>query len=129
MNGQQRSSDKKDYSTLNLIHQVQVLENYRGHERILFMRPFANTYFGYLDNDFFGYTVPTEGPDRTYWLMEAKEAVDYYLDHFNIFFRIPNLEWSAFYSSDTYRPYIVALKFKHDQLVKKENGNKDKTTE
>jgi hypothetical protein len=121
MNGQQRDSggnSKQNYSKINLIKSIVELKDYRGHKRILFLRPFSNTYMGYLGTEFFGYTMP-EGNTK-YWLMDPEEAVDYYLD--NIPFKYPSLEYDTFYSKPMYRPFVTALKFKLD----KSNGNKTK---
>lgn len=120
MNGQQRDSgNRQDYSKINLVKSIIELKNYRGHKRILFIRPFSNTYMGYLDNDFFGYTVQ-EGKQQL-WLMDPEEAIDHYID--NIPFKYPSLEYDTFYSKPMYRPYMNALKLKFD------NGNKTKIKE
>lgn len=100
---------EQDYSKLNLIKQIQVLENYRGYKKILFIRQSPNTYLGYLDNEFFGYELPA-GTETKYWFMEAKEAVDYYLD--KTFFHIPTIEYDTFIKIKDCYPYITALKYK-----------------
>jgi hypothetical protein len=115
MNGQQRSREQ-DYSKINPVKSIEEIKDYRGYKRILFLRPFSNTYLGYLDNSFFGFTVREE--DNKHWLMDAKEAVDYYLD--NTFFHNSGLEYSTFFSKPIYRGYLNALKLKFD------NGNKTK---
>lgn len=117
MNGQQRDGGKTDYSKLNIVKSIIELKNYRGYKKILFLRPFSNSYIGYLDENFFGYTVP-EGQDTSHWLMEPKEAIDYYLD--NTFFQNPTLEYDIFVSKPMFRPYVNALQLKFD------NGNKTK---
>ena len=110
MNGQSRQ--QKSYYNINPLRQIQTLENYRGYSKILFIRPFMNTYLGYLDNDFFGFIVSEkqQGDQQKYYLMEAKEAIDYYLDR--TFFHNSELEYDTFYSRTEYRPYCTALKFK-----------------
>lgn len=115
MNDQTRSAPP-DYSKINPIKQVKTIENYRGYKKILFLRPFANTYLGYLDDDFFGFTV-RKGDDKNmkYWLMEPQQAVDYYLDR--TFFHNPVLEYDTFRARPEYHMYLNALK-----LVKE--GNK-----
>jgi hypothetical protein len=112
MNGQQRGSREQDFSKINPIKSIQELKDYRGYKRILFLRPFANTYMGYLDDEFFGYTVrDQDGVSR--WGMEAKEAIDYYLD--KTFFHNPSLEWSTFMAKPLYRGYVNALRLKFDK--------------
>ena len=119
MNGQQRDGGKTDYSKLNLVKSIIELKNYRGFKKILFLRPFSNTYMGYLGDEFFAFTVP-EGENNTkYWLMEPKEAIDHYLD--KTFFHNPSLEYNTFISKPLFRPYVNALRLKFD------NGNKIKT--
>jgi len=119
MNGQQRDGGKTDYSKLNLVKSIIELKNYRGYNKILFLRPFSNSYMGYLDNDFFGFTVPNGGEQGTkHWLMEPKEAIDHYLD--KTFFHNPSLEYNTFISKPLFRPYVNALRLKFD------NGNKTK---
>jgi hypothetical protein len=115
MNGQQRSREI-DYSKINPVKAIEEIEDYRGYSRILFLRPFSNTYMGYLDNQFFGFTVREE--DTRHWLMEAKEAIDHYLD--NTFFHNSSLEYNTFVSKPMYRPYVNSLQLKFD------NGNKTK---
>lgn len=66
---------------------------------------------GYLDNSFFGYTVNNEDTGR--WLMEAREAIDYYLDR--LFFTNSTLEYDTFISKPLYRGYVNSLKYKYDQ--------------
>ena len=111
MNGQQRSNEfkTKDYSKLNLVKQITELKDYRDYKRILFISPVAGTYLGYLDSNFFGFSVP-EGAQPRYLFMELQEAVDYYLDHFSILFRNSYLEYNNFITN--FKPYITALKFK-----------------
>ena len=118
MNGQQRDSGgcKQNYSKINMVKSIVELKDYRGYKRILFLRPFSNTYMGYLDNSFFGFTV--QEADTRHWLMEAKEAVDHYLD--NMFFQNSSLEYSTFFSKPLYRAYVNALQLKFD------NGSKTK---
>ena len=118
MNGQQRDSNKQDYSKLNMVKSIIELKDYRGFKKILFLRPFSNCYMGYLDSQFFGFTVP-EGGDTNKWLMEPKEAIDHYLD--KTFFHNPLLEYDTFISKPLFRPYVNALRLKFD------NGNKIKT--
>lgn len=48
MNGQQRSSGQKDFSKINMVRAIEEISDYRGYKRILFLRPFSNTYMGYL---------------------------------------------------------------------------------
>lgn len=114
MNGQNRSQ-LPDYSKINPAKHIQTLDNYRGYSKILFLRPFSNTYMGYLDDDFFGYKV-REKDNMKFWLMDIKEAVDYYLD--KIFFHSPVLEFDMFYSLKDYRIYVNAL------VVAKEKAKK-----
>ena len=112
MNGQQRSSEfKKDYSKLNLVKQITELKDYRDYKRILFISPNTGTYLGYLDKDFFGFSVP-EGAQPRYLFMDVKEAVDYYLNHFSLIFRNPYLEYMSFNGKPEFIPYLSALKFK-----------------
>ena len=118
MNDQQRDSNKQDYSKLNMVKSIIELKDYRGFKKILFLRPFSNSYIGYLDSQFFGFTVPEGGGDTKYWLMEPKEAIDHYLD--KIFFHNPSLEYDTFVSKSLFRPYVNALRLKFD------NGNKVK---
>jgi len=119
MNGQQRDGGKTDYSKLNLVKSIIELKNYRGYNKILFLRPFSNTYMGYLGDDFFGFTVPDGGEQGTkHWLMEPKEAIDHYLD--KTFFHNSSLEYNTFISKPLFRPYVNALRLKLD------NGNKTK---
>lgn len=106
MNGQSRGTPT-DYSNINPIKQIKVLENYRGYKKIIFLRPFPNTYMGYLDDDFFGFTVNEEGNFKG-WLMEPKEAVDHYLD--KTFFHIPSVEYNAFAVKPEYKVFLNALK-------------------
>ena len=108
-----------DYEQLNHMRKIQVISNYRGYDQILFMRPFPNTYLGYIGNDFFGFTVPDGEQDTKHWLMEPEEAIDHYLD--KTFFHNPSLEYNTFVSKPLFRPYVNALKLKFD------NGNKTKT--
>ena len=67
--------------------------------------PFPNTYMGYLDDDFFGYTVDEK--DLKKWMMDPEKAIDHYLD--NIFFHNPSLEYNTFYSKKEFRPFVNAL--------------------
>ena len=113
MNGQHR--DSGNYSKINMIKSIVELKDYRGYKRILFLRPFSNTYMGYLDNQFFGYTVPVE--DTKHWLMEPKDAIDHYLD--KTFFHNSSLEYNTFISKPLYRPYVNALQLKFDKGNKK----------
>lgn len=114
MNGQQRSKEV-DYAKINPVKSIEEIKDYRGYKRILFLRPFSNTYMGYLDNQFFAFTV-REG-DNKHWLMDAREAVDHYLD--NTFFHNSGLEYSAFFSKPIYRGYLASLTFVKDQYDKK----------
>lgn len=125
MNGQQRASaPAKDYSAINFVKKVQLLANYKvksankTYKRILFTRPFSNTYMGYLDGEFFGFTVP-EGSDTKYWLMDVDEALDYYFK--KTWFHNSSLEYDIFNSKPEYKPYINALKYRLDNI---DNGNK-----
>lgn len=130
MNGQTRAApDKpKDYSQLNLIKKVEVIENHRNYKKIYYIKPFGNTHFAYLDGKFMGYTVPQKGLKGSdlmdTWFMEPKQAIDYYHKTFNEVFRNPTLEYDHFINQPEYVPYITALKFKMDS-DKKSNGNKD----
>jgi hypothetical protein len=117
MNGQQRDSGKQSYSKINMIKSILELKDYRGYKRILFLRPFSNTYLGYLDNQFFGFTVQ-EG-DTKHWLMDIKDAVDHYLD--KTFFHNSSLEYNTFMTKPIYKPYVTALKFMRDKSEKKDN--------
>ena len=121
MNGQQRSSEfkTKDYSKLNLVKQIIELKDYRDYNHILFISPVPGTYLGYLGNDFFGFMVP-EGAGREFLFMSAKEAIDYYLNHFSLIFRNTYLEYMSFNGKPEFMPYLSALKFKL------ENGDKKK---
>jgi hypothetical protein len=108
-----------DYRQLNIVKKVQIINNYRGYDKILFIRPFPNVYLGYIGENFFGFTVPDGGEQGTkYWLMEPKEAIDHYLD--KTFFHNPSLEYDTFVSKPLFRPYVNALRLKFD------NGNKTK---
>lgn len=113
MNGQQRSKESTDRIFLP---EVTTLENYRGYKKILFVRPFSNAYLGYLDNDFFGFTVDQSQLDG--WLMDVKKAVDWYLD--KTFFHNPVLEHDTFIAIPNYSPSVKLLK------MVKDNGNKTK---
>ena len=115
MNGHQQRSKEVDYAKINPVKSIEEIKDYRGYKRILFLRPFSNTYMGYLDNHFFGFTV-REG-DNKHWLMDAREAVDHYLD--NTFFHNSGLEYSTFFSKPIYRGYLNSLKLKFDK------GNND----
>lgn len=132
MNGQTRAapnySGKIDYSQLNLIKKVIIIKNYRGYSKIYYIKPFGNTHFAYLDGGFMGFTVPEKalkGDDllKT-WFMEPKEAIDYYLDRFNVIFRNSELEYVQFVGKEEYKPFITALKYKMDM---DNHGSKDKT--
>lgn len=119
MNGQQRnngSSTAKEQKRI-FLEKVETIENYRGCKRILFVRPYSNTYMGYLDDDFFGFTVDQNQLDG--WLMDAKKAVDWYLD--KTFFHNPVLEYDTFLSKQTYAPNVRLLK-----MVKEDYDNKIK---
>ncbi len=109
MNGQTRAAP--NYQDLNPIKKIHILEDYRGYKKILFMRPFSNVYIGYLDDDFFGFEVREEDGLKR-WLMEAKEAVDHYLD--KIFFHVPSDEYDIF--SRKYKLQINALDMKKENL-------------
>lgn len=114
MNGQQRDGGSKtDYSKLNIVKSIIELKDYRGYNKILFLRPFSNSYIGYLDSQFFGFMVPEGGGDTKYWLMEPKEAIDHYLD--KIFFHNPSLEYNTFVSKSLFRPYVNALRLKFEK--------------
>ena len=113
MNDQTRGST--NFEPINPVRKVEKIENYRGYDTIYFLRPFANTYLGYLGDQFFGYTVPKT--DDRYWLMDAKEAIDYYLD--KMFFHNSVLEYDTFSRKEEYKSYINALK------MVKENDNKN----
>lgn len=114
MNEQGRA--KPDFSKMNPLHGIEIIKGgYRGYNNIIFLRPFANAYMGYLDDDFFGFTVPEEKHDL--WLMESKQAIDYYLD--KTFFHIPQLEFDTFLKKDEYRIYVNALALKKKELDKK----------
>jgi len=122
MNGQSRSSSSpesttKDYSGLNLVKQVQVIENYRGFKKIYYIKAGEFYHFAYMDGDFMGFM-------RENWFTQPKEAIDYYLDKINIIFRNPGLEYSNFMGRPEYLPYINALKFKMDGSSDSDNGNK-----
>lgn len=122
MNGQTRSAPTKDYSQINLIKKIKIIENFRGYKKIYYIKPFINTHFAYLDGEFMGFTVPDGNMDIMF--MEAEQAINYYFERINMIFRNPGLEYSQFISKDEYRPYISVLKFKMES-DKKENGNKD----
>jgi len=130
MNGQTRSSEftSKDYSKLNLVKQVKVLENYKGYSKIYYIKPFINTHFAYLDGMFMGFTVPAPRTDQKYmdlmFMDTPEQAIDHYHKTIHMVFRNPGLEYSQFFSKDEFRPYIQALKFKMDSDNKK-NGNKN----
>lgn len=113
MNNQNRGS-LVDYKEINPVRKVEIIENYRDKKKIYFIRAFANTYFGYMDDQFFGYSVP-EDEKNTHWLMDAKQAIDYYID--KIPFHISVLEYDMFIRKDEYKPFINALK-----MVKDNNG-------
>jgi hypothetical protein len=51
MNGQQRDSGKLDYSKINPVKSIIELKDYRGFKKILFLRPFSNSYIGYLNTN------------------------------------------------------------------------------
>lgn len=114
MNDQSR--EKPNYERLNPIHAVKIIENYTPPapynidtpliKKIIFLRPFANTYMGYLDNDFFGFTVSETV--QKYWLMEPKAALDHYFTH--IFFHNPKLEYDMFKAKGIYDLYLSAIK-------------------
>lgn len=106
MNGQTRAKPT-DFSNINPIKQIRVLENYRGYKKIIFLRPHANIYMGYLDDDFFGFTV-NEKDGFKQWLMEPEKAVDHYLD--KIFFHIPSIEYNSFAVKPEYKVFLNALK-------------------
>lgn len=108
MNGQQRAASESDRIYLP---EIKTLEDHRGYKKILFARPFAGSYMGYLDDDFFGFTVP-EKQGLTHWLMDVKEAVDYYID--NVPFKIPSLEYDTFVNRKEYAPVVKLLKMVKD---------------
>ena len=114
MNDQTRGST--NFEPINPVRKVEKIENYRGFDVIYFLRPFANTYLGYLGDQFFGYTVSKK--DERYWLMDAKQAIDYYLD--KVPFKVSTLEYDMFIRKEEYKSYINALK-----LVKDNNDNKN----
>ena len=115
MNGQTRSAPNKDYSQINLIKKIKIIENFRGYKKIYYIKPFINTHFAYLDGQFMGFTLPRIDPRNTdLMFMEAEEAINYYHERVNVIFRNPGLEYSQFMSKEEFRPYIQALKFKMD---------------
>src|SRR5688500_5551443 len=103
-----------DYSKINIVKQIRELKDYKGYKRILTVKPFINTYIGYMDGVFFGFTVPDLDPNekdeqkkrrnRNLNFMEPEEAIDYYLNTFHEIFRNPALEYQTFYSRAGYRP-------------------------
>jgi len=111
MNGQQRDSgqSKKDQERI-FLEKIETVENYRGYKKILMIRPYSNTYLGYLDNDFFGFVIKEN--DIKYWMMDAKKAVDYYLD--KTFFHNPVLEYDTFIAIPNYAPSVNLLKMVKD---------------
>lgn len=113
MNDQTRSS--ANFEQINPVRKVEKIENYRGYDIIYFLRPFANTYMGFLGDDFFGFTVAADDKEK-YWLMDAKEAIDYYLD--KVPFKLPTLEYDIFSRKEEYKPFITALKFVLDNTNK-----------
>lgn len=115
MNGQQRSSGRGKPVERVYLEKVEVIENYGGYKRIIFTRPYSNTYMGFLDDDFFGFVIKEN--NLNLWLMDAKKAVDYYES--SVFFHNPVLEYDTFYRKDEFRPHINALKMVKD----KQNGN------
>lgn len=108
MNGQVRGSNDTERIFLP---DVKTLEDYRGYKKILFVRPFAGSYMGYLEDSFFGFTVPKE-QGVEYWLMDIKEAVDYYIDR--VPFKIPDLEYDTFVNRKEYAPSVKLLKMVKD---------------
>lgn len=115
MNDQKRGSSA-NFEQINPVRKVEKIQDYRGYDTIYFLRPFANTYLGYLGDQFFGYIVSAD--DKRYWLMDAIQAIDHYLD--KIFFHNSVLEYDMFMRKEEYRAYINALK-----LVKENNDNKN----
>ena len=114
MNGQTCGAPP-DYSNINPIKQIKVLENYRGYKKIIFLRPHGNTYMGYLDNDFFGFMVDEKAGFKV-WLMDIKEAIDHYLD--KTFFHIPSVEYNSFAVKSEYKIFLNALKvYKENEKV------------
>lgn len=117
MNGQTRSAPP-NYSNINPLTKVQLIQDYRGYKKIFFLRAFGNAYIGYFikdsDPEFFGFTVPEE--KKHLWIMEAKEAIDYYLDQ--LFFHNPVLEYDIFKAKPEYGIFLTALKMKMDQNEK-----------
>ena len=107
MNGQSRA----DYSSINPIKQVKVLENYEGYKRVLFIRAFGNSYLGYLDDQFFGFTVREEDGIK-HWLMEVEDAIKYYKER--IFFHIPSEEYNLYARKPEFKPYLNALNMVKD---------------
>lgn len=110
MNGQQRDGGNTNYETINIVKMVDKLENYRGYKKILVIRPFPNTYLGYLDDDFFAYRVDEK--NLKLWMMDTKKCVDHYLD--KIFFHNPGLEYATF-NNKTHKPFINALNMVKDK--------------
>lgn len=104
MNGQRR-----DYGPLNSVKKVQVIKNYRGYKLILFVKPFANSYIGYLDDDFFGFIV-TEKDSTEKWMMDARQAIDYYLD--KLFFKDSGGEYVYFKNNPEYKQAFNSLLLK-----------------
>lgn len=104
--------DNTKYEKLNIVKQVKIFYNYRGYDRILYLRPFFDTHIGYLSNTFFGYK-----DDNQKTVREPLEAIDHYLD--NIPFHAPVLEYDTFIRKPEYKIYVTALKFRLDQYAKK----------
>ena len=98
------------FSKINLVKQIDELKDYRGYKRILVIKA-DNVYMGYLDGDYFGYTVP-EG-----LFMTPEQVVDYYFKNFHPIFHNSEIEYNEFNSKETYRPYITALKYKLEKSV------------
>ena len=122
MNGQQRSNNpQKDYSQINIVKQVQKFKNHRGYKLILYIRPFWDTHFGYLDDTFFGLKINSISNvyRQKFMLMEPLEAIDHYLDNIPEIFRNPSLEYDMFANKDLYKPSINALNFVKDSGKKK----------
>lgn len=99
---------RANYEPLNIARKIEVIENFRDYKKILFLRPFMNTYIGFLDDVFFGFTV--EEKDISKWGMDAKTAIAYYLDHF--FFRDPVSEFNYFNLNPEYKAAVNSLLLK-----------------
>lgn len=105
MNGQQRANYNPNYDKINIVKMIKTLQNYRGYNKILFIMPFPNTYLGYLDDNFFGYTVDEK--NLKLCMMSPEKAIDHYLD--NTFFHNASLEYNTFFSKKEFRSFVNAL--------------------